>query len=211
MGEHTSERASGWRAFIGRVWLWWFGWGVGGGAPGVRKAIVVAAPHTSNWDFPFTLAVAWTLGMRMKWVGKHTLFRFPFGGFMRAIGGIPIDRKKSVNFTQSIVDLLNANDDLLIIISPEGTRAKTKRWKSGFYHMARGANVPIILGYLDFGKKVGGLGEVFTPTGDLESDAAYLRAFYTGIHGRNGAQTGEISFVETPALKGIDAIEASAE
>jgi len=176
--------------------LWFFGWRVSGGAPSVRKAIVVAAPHTSNWDFPFTMAVAWTLGVKMKWVGKHTLFRFPFGGFMRSIGGIALHRGTTKNFVEQIVELLDASEDLLVIISPEGTRSKVKRWRTGFYHMARNANVPIVLGFLDFRKKEGGLGEVFAPTGDLEGDAAHMRAFYSGICGKNGEQTGEISFAE---------------
>ncbi len=183
---------------MGRLWLKAFGWKTGGGVPGVRKAVVVAAPHTSNWDFPFTMAVAWSQGMHMKWVGKHTLFRFPFGGFMRSIGGIALDRNNSKNFTQQVVDLINESDDLLVVIAPEGTRSKVQRWRTGFYHMARGANVPIILGYLDFPNKTGGLGEVFVPTGDLEHDAQYMRDFYANIRGKNGNQTGEITFAEAP-------------
>ncbi len=184
----------GLKAFIGRNFLRYHGWDVQGGPPGVKKAVVVAAPHTSNWDWPFTIAVAWALGVEMRWVGKHTLFKRPWGTFMRFCGGISVDRKNSKNFVQSVVSVLDAHDELFLVIAPEGTRSKTSRWKTGFYHMARGANVPVVLGFLDYQRKVGGMGELFYPSGDLEKDAEHLRAFYKDIVGTCPGNTAEISF-----------------
>ena len=181
---------------LGRAWLRLFGWEVEGGHPGVKKAVIVAAPHTSNWDLPFTVATAWAIGLKMKWVAKHTIFAGPFGWFLRSIGGVAIDRRASQNFVNQIVDLLNSHDELMLIVAPEETRTKVARWKTGFYHMARGAQVPIVLGFLDYERKRGGLGDLFYPTGDLEADAEHLRVFYKNIKGRNPRQMSEISFTE---------------
>jgi 1-acyl-sn-glycerol-3-phosphate acyltransferase len=192
-----SDRVTGIKAVIGRAWLSAFGWTVSGGHPGVHKAVVVAAPHTSNWDWPFTIAVGWAIGVKMQWVGKHTLFKGPMGPIMRAFGGVSVDRRSSHNFVQQIVDrfaMCGEDDELMIVISPEGSRSKVGRWKTGFYHMARSANVPIILGFLDYERKQGGLGTIFWPTGDLEADAAHLREFYKHVRGRNQRQMSEISF-----------------
>jgi 1-acyl-sn-glycerol-3-phosphate acyltransferase len=179
---------------IGRAWLRAFGWSVEGGVPDVPKAVVVAAPHTTNWDLPFTLAVAWALGIRIRWVGKHTLFRAPFGGLMRALGGVSVDRRGSNDAVSAIAALLERHQRLLLIIPPEGTREKADRWKTGFYYIALAADVPIILGYLDYQRKVGGLGHVFQPTGVLEDDVAAIRSFYSTIRGKYPERESEIVF-----------------
>jgi 1-acyl-sn-glycerol-3-phosphate acyltransferase len=181
-------------ATIGRAWLRAFGWKVEGGAPDVEKAVVVAAPHTTNWDLPFTLAVSWALGIRIRWVGKHTLFRFPFGPLMRALGGISVDRRGSHDAVAAIAELMKTQPELLLIIPPEGTREKADRWKTGFYYIALAAEVPIVLGYLDYRRKVGGLGHVFWPTGVLEDDVAALRAFYAEVRGKYPENESEIVF-----------------
>ncbi len=178
----------------GRAWLRAFGWRVAGGVPNVKKAVVVAAPHTSNWDLPFALAVAWALGIRIRWVGKHTLFRFPFGPLMRGLGGVSVDRRGSHDAVTAISELLRQADHLLLVIPPEGTRDKADRWKTGFYYIALAADVPIVLGFLDYAKKCGGIGHVFRPTGAPEDDMAALRAFYSDIRGKYPENESEIIF-----------------
>ena len=171
-------------AILARAWLSSFGWRIDGVAPDVPKAVVVAAPHTSNWDLPFTLAVAAALGVRISWMGKHTLFRPPFGALMRAVGGLSVDRRSPGGVVGQAVDLLGRHERLFLVIAPAGTRADTDRWKTGFYRIAEGARVPIVLGFLDYGRKVGGLGKVFTPTGDVEADMDAIRAFYAPMRGK---------------------------
>jgi 1-acyl-sn-glycerol-3-phosphate acyltransferase len=170
---------------IGDAWLKAFGWKVEGGVPDVRKAVVIAAPHTSNWDLPFTLAVTWKLGFPMSWLGKHTLFTGVKGKFFRAVGGIAVDRSRRSDAVANAVDVIDAHQDLFLIVAPEGTRSKTTRWKTGFYHMAVSANVPIVLGFLDYKNKRGGLGTLFWPTGDIDADMKKIRAFYSTIEGKH--------------------------
>jgi 1-acyl-sn-glycerol-3-phosphate acyltransferase len=170
---------------VANTWLKAFGWKVDGEVPEVRKAVVIAAPHTSNWDLPFTLAVSWKLGFSMSWLGKHTLFKGLQGKFFRATGGIPVDRSRRSDMVANAVEVIEQHDDLFLIVAPEGTRSKTERWKTGFYHMAVGANVPIVLGYLDYKSKRGGLGTLFWPTGDIEADMKKIRAFYAAIEGKH--------------------------
>jgi hypothetical protein len=184
------------RYLIGKVWLGAFGWHVEGGPPDVRKAVVVAYPHTSGWDLPFTLAVSFVLGVRFNWIGKHTLFKAPFGPFFRFLGGVPVDRGGRHNAVTATAELLREHDELLVIIAPEGTRGKAKRWRTGFYYIALAADVPIVCGFLDYEKKCGGFGHVFRPSGDIEADWAALRDFYAGVKGKHPATQGEITLGE---------------
>jgi 1-acyl-sn-glycerol-3-phosphate acyltransferase len=179
---NTSKKAT---RVIANVWLKAFGWRVDGGLPDVRKAVVIAAPHTSNWDLPFTLAVAWKLGFSMSWLGKHTLFKGLAGKVLRATGGIAVDRTQRTDMVAHAVDVIGQHDDLFLIVAPEGTRSRTERWKTGFYYMAVGAKVPIVLGYLDYKIKRGGLGTLFWPTGDIDADMKKIQAFYANIHGKH--------------------------
>jgi 1-acyl-sn-glycerol-3-phosphate acyltransferase len=169
---------------VGRAWLAAFGWKVDGGKPAARKAVVVAAPHTSNWDFPFTLAVAWAIGLDIAWLGKDSMFRWPFAGVLRASGGIPVDRRAAHDVVAQVAARLRAADDLYVVLSPEGSRRHVDRWKTGFYFIAIEAQVPIVLGYLDYAKKRGGLGTTWTPSGDLSADAAHITAFYASVTGK---------------------------
>lgn len=183
---------------LGRAWLRAFGWSVEGAGPDAKKAVVVAAPHTTNWDLPFTLAASWALGLRIRWVGKHTLFRFPFGPLMRALGGISVDRRGSHDAVSAIAEIVKKHDELLLVIPPEGTREKADRWKTGFYYIALAADVPIVLGYLDYRRKVGGFGHVFRPTGVIADDVAAIRAFYADIRGKYPERESDIVFREEP-------------
>lgn len=161
------------------------GWRVEGDMPADRKMVVIAAPHTTNWDLPLMLAVAFYYRVDLKWMGKDGLFKPPFGGLMRALGGIPIDRSKSNDVVSQMVDVYAQADDLLVAIPPEGTRAKTRYWKTGFYHIADGAGVPIALGFLDYPTKTGGVGGLLHTTGDYGADLEEIKAFYAGKTGKH--------------------------
>ena len=161
------------------------GWRVVGGAPTVPKYVLIAAPHTSNWDFPVALMVCFALRLRVYWTGKDSLFPPLVGGVMRWLGGIPVNRARSGNLVQATVDAYNSNARLIVIVPPEGTRSKVTQWKTGFYYIAQGAGVPIALGYLDFRKKEAGLSRMFQPSGDIAADMVEIQAFYAGITGKN--------------------------
>ncbi|MFZ6771873.1 lysophospholipid acyltransferase family protein [Undibacterium sp. SXout7W] len=164
------------------------GWRIEGQAPAVQKYVLIAAPHTSNWDFPVTLMVCFAMRLRVYWMGKASLFPPVFGLVMRWLGGIPVDRSKAGNLVQSTVDAFHRSERLTVIVPPEGTRGKVTHWKTGFYYIAEGSGVPIALGYLDFKKKLAGIGKMFTPTGDINADMEEIKAFYNGITGKNPKQ-----------------------
>jgi 1-acyl-sn-glycerol-3-phosphate acyltransferase len=187
------EHGGGFLGALGRTWLRVAGWRCDPRVPGVKKAVLVAAPHTSNWDLPFSLALSFVLDIKISWVGKHTLFQPPLGTFMRAIGGVPVDRRGRNDAVKSIAKLFEGRDELMLMVPPEGTRGRAKRWKTGFYYIALEAKVPIVLGFVDFGNKVGGLGEVFWPTGDIRKDFEHLRKFYAGMKGKYPELQGEIT------------------
>lgn len=171
---------------LSRAFLRLNGWTVEGSLPPeARKAVLIAAPHTSNWDLPYTLMVAFVLHLNVYWMGKHSLFGFPFGPLMRWLGGIAVDRSRSNQLVSASAAALRAADGpVQLVVPPEGTRGKTRHWKTGFYYIALEAGVPIILAYMDYQRKVAGLGPVFTPTGDVEADMARIKHFYAGIKGR---------------------------
>jgi 1-acyl-sn-glycerol-3-phosphate acyltransferase len=166
------------------------GWRVEGRLePRAARCVVIAAPHTSNWDFPFTLLGAFALGMRIRWLGKAALFRAPFGGLMRWLGGIAVQRERSTNLVAaSVAALQDAPGPLQLVLAPEGTRSRAAQWKTGFHHIARGAGLPIQLSYLDWGGRRIGLGPLVDPTDDVDGDIARIRAFYAPFRGRNADQ-----------------------
>jgi 1-acyl-sn-glycerol-3-phosphate acyltransferase len=175
---------------LSRTLLRLSGWRVEGHLPPQsQRCVVIAAPHTSNWDFPYTLMGALVLGMHIRWLGKASLFRFPFGGLMRWLGGMAVQRDRSNNLVaSSVAALLAAPGPLQLVIAPEGTRSRTAHWKAGFHHIARGAGLPIQLSYLDWGQRCMGLGPLVTPGDDVDGDIARIRAFYAPFKGRNAAQ-----------------------
>jgi len=195
----VGARASRTAQRLGRLYLRLFGWQVAGALPACPSAIVIAAPHTTNWDLPFMLAVAYTLGVKPAWLGKRELFRRPFGGFMRWLGGVAVDRSERRDLVRQVVDQLTAGARLFLVVPPSGTRRRAEYWKSGFYHIARGAGVPIVCAYLDYARKVGGIGLVFTPTGDVVADMDRVRAFYAPIRGRFPEQTTPVRLREEDA------------
>ena len=167
------------------LFLKMLGWRVEGEIPDIKKFIIIAAPHTSNWDFPISLAFAFALKIKIYWMGKAAMFRWPFGAACRWLGGIPIDRSRSHNVVEQCVKVFKDRDKLIMVIPPEGTRQKVSCWKTGFYHIAREANVPIVLGFLDYRRKIGGIGPIFYPTGRIESDMQEIKAFYATIAGKH--------------------------
>lgn len=185
---------------FGRAWLRAFRWQVEGGAPPVDKAVVVAAPHTSNWDLPFTLAIAWSLDLDIQWVGKHTLFEIPvWGRVLTKLGGIGVDRRQKNDAVKAIAGAVKSRDRILLIVPPEGTRGAAKRWKTGFYWIAIESGVPVVLGFLDYENKRGGLAEVFQPSGDIAGDFEKLRDFYKDMHGKHPDRQGKVALSDEEA------------
>jgi 1-acyl-sn-glycerol-3-phosphate acyltransferase len=172
------------------VYLKLAGWKVLGALPAdAQRSVFIAAPHTSNWDLPYTLMVAFVLRLNIYWMGKSSIFSFPFGPLMRWLGGISVDRAKSNNLVAASAEAIKqAQGALQLIVPPEGTRSKTRYWKTGFYHIAVAAQVPIVMAYMDYERKVSGLGPMFVPTGDLEADMLRIKAFYAPFKGKNAAQ-----------------------
>lgn len=165
------------------------GWKIEGTPPTAPKYVLIAAPHTSNWDFPLSLAIAFVYRFEMHWMGKDSLFSGWRGPVMRWLGGIPINRASRNNVVAETIAAFNASDRLIIAVPPEGTRAKVTKWKTGFYYIALGANIPIALAFLDYRRKVGGFLSTFSPTGDAEKDIAAIRACYAGITGKYSDQS----------------------
>ncbi|MBU3935773.1 lysophospholipid acyltransferase family protein [Patescibacteria group bacterium] len=166
------------------LFLKMIGWCKEGSLPDIPKYVMILAPHTSNWDLPIGLAIAFALKLRGYWLGKDRLFRWPFHGFFQWLGGIPIYRSKSSDVVAQMVQVFKERASLAMVLAPEGTRKKVTYWKSGFYHIARDANIPIVLAFLDYLRKAGGIGPVFNPTGDIEADMEYIRAFYATVTGK---------------------------
>ena len=166
------------------------GWKLEGKLPAnARKCVLIAAPHTSNWDLPYTLMVAFALRLNVYWMGKQSLFAPPFAGLMRWLGGIAVNREQASNLVDASARALAAAEGpVQLVVPPEGTRSKTRYWKTGFYYIALQAQVPIVLAYMDYGRKVSGLGPVFQPTGDVDADMAAIKAFYAPIQGKNAMQ-----------------------
>ncbi len=171
------------RAF-GRTLMRLSGWRAVGILPDVKKVVVVVAPHTSNWDFVVGVMTLLALDIRIAFLGKHTLFKGIFGGMMRAIGGIPVDRSTAHGVVGETVAAINAADKMVFALAPEGTRQLDHGFKSGFLHIAHGANVPICLAYFDFANKVVGFGPTMTVSGDTARDLQKVLAFYRPIRGK---------------------------
>ena len=166
------------------------GWKVSGQLPANgRKCVLIAAPHTSNWDLPYTLMVAFALRLNIYWMGKEQIFKPPFRGLMMWLGGLPVRRESANNLVAASIEALQAADGpVQLVVPPEGTRSKARYWKTGFYYIAVGAQVPIVMAFMDYERKISGLGPVFEPTGDIEADMVTIKAFYAPFKGKNPSQ-----------------------
>ena len=180
------------RRFLARAFLKMTGWKPDGVRPDVNKYVLIAAPHTSNWDFPYLLAFAEYFDVRISWMGKHTFFRWPMGIGARALGGIPVRRHKREDLVTAMARGFDDHEELGLVVPAEGTRSYVEYWKSGFYHIARAAEVPIVMSYLDYTTKTGGFGPAFHPSGDVRKDMDAIRSFYSGRQGKFPALFGEI-------------------
>lgn len=149
------------------------------------RFVLIGAPHTSNWDFVLMLLVVLKLRLKLFWMGKNSLFPAPIGWLMKWLGGIPVDRSRHHNLVDHTVMQYRENPELIVLIPPEGTRSRVKEWKTGFYHIAVNAQVPVLMGYIDASKKEAGLADFFHPTGNIEVDMPTIRAFYADKIGIN--------------------------
>jgi 1-acyl-sn-glycerol-3-phosphate acyltransferase len=193
---HPGPSTSWLQYWAARLWMFVFGWDTEGDHPQVEKAVIIAAPHTTNWDLPHMIAAAWIFRVKISWMGKHTLFKPPFGWFMRLLGGVPVDRRAPGGLVKHVAETFGQHDKLLLAVPPSGTRSKRDRWKSGFYWIAHTAQIPVVCGYLDYGRKKACLGYTFVPTGDIKADMDKVRAFYAGVKGKYPADQNDIVLKE---------------
>jgi 1-acyl-sn-glycerol-3-phosphate acyltransferase len=171
-------------SWVGSTFLKVLGWRLEGSLPDVPKFVFIAAPHTSNWDFLIFITVTFAFKIRCVWMGKDSLFRPPFGIIFTWMGGIPIDRSSSQSVVDQAVQVFHSRDEIVMGLSPGGTRKKTDHWKKGFYYVAMGANVPIVFAFADYERKVAGFGPMLMPTGDIQADMEVIREFYKDIKGK---------------------------
>jgi 1-acyl-sn-glycerol-3-phosphate acyltransferase len=176
------------------------GWSLEGARPAHARYVLIAAPHTSNWDFPLMLLYAAAFDIKVRWMGKHSLFAWPVGWLMRRLGGMPIVRHRAGNLVTAMVAAFEQADQLVLVVPTEGTRDRTDYWKSGFYHIARQAKVPIVPSFLDFSRKRGGFGAGLSTTGNVVADMQYFRDFYAGMAGKFPANSGPIRLREEADL-----------
>ncbi|BAH39796.1 acyltransferase [Gemmatimonas aurantiaca T-27] len=186
LGPNVPQSRHPWLQHLGLWWMRRTGWQFEGQMPDLPKFVVIVAPHTSNWDFFIGLAAKWALGFGTSWWGKASLFIPPLGWFMRAIGGIPIDRHNKANVVEHTIAAFRARSQFVVSLAPEGTRRQVTAWRSGFWHVAQGAGVPICCVAFDWGRRVVRLG----PTTEAhETNAtegiARIRALYAGVQGRH--------------------------
>lgn len=177
---------------IAKSMLFCLRWRTEGKLPDDPKYVLIAAPHTSNWDLFYMLLVAFDLNAKMYWMGKDAIFIKPFAGIMKWLGGIPIDRSRSNNLVDQAIEQFNKSEQLLMTVPPSGTRSRVAYWKTGFYHIAHGAGVPIVLGFLDYRRKAGGIGPAITPSGDYLKDMEVITTFYSGITGKKPEKMSDI-------------------
>jgi 1-acyl-sn-glycerol-3-phosphate acyltransferase len=168
------------------------GWTLRYEDPGTCRYVLIVAPHTSNWDFPLGLLAAWAMDLRANWMGKHTLFKGILGPFSRALGGIPVYRDDASDMVQQMADRFAEADHLVLGMAPEGTRKHQAHWKSGFWHIARVARVPIAMAYIDYATREIAVGGTFNPSDDREADFEIIRDFYRGRRGKHPGKEGTI-------------------
>ncbi len=175
-------------AGFGRRMMDLAGWrleNIDGGFPDAPKFVLIVSPHTSNWDFPVGLMAKFALHLGARYIAKHSLFRWPLGVFMRAVGGVPVNRSAASDLVEQTVRIFNERTELVLVITPEGTRSKVARWKSGFHRIARAAGVPMVLSSFDYSRKVVRLGPWFEATEDYEADLARIQSHITASMARH--------------------------
>jgi 1-acyl-sn-glycerol-3-phosphate acyltransferase len=176
LGPNVPRRGNAFSRGVGRLGLGLLAFRIEGPVPDVARVVLIVAPHTSNWDFVVGLFAKLALGLRARFIAKHTLFRGPFGSFLRWLGGMPVDRKMPGGIVESAIETMRAADRLFLVLTPEGTRSKVPAWRSGFYRIAHGAGVPILPVAFDYRKRRVAFQPLFTPSGDYEADLPALRS-----------------------------------
>ncbi len=184
VGENVPKRKTYFLPWVGTFIFSLFGWNFKNEFPNIPKFVVIIGPHTSNWDFVFGMAAIFILGARISWMGKQPIFRKPFGGFVRWLGGIPIDRNSSHGMVETMIAQYKSRDKFILALAPEGTRKKVKKWKSGFYSIAAGANVPILMACFDYKDKLISFAPLIYPSGNLNTDMKEMQLFFENIRGK---------------------------
>ena len=185
LGASVPRRGSAPVRALGRAVLGVLGWRVTGAVPDLPKFVIAVAPHTSNWDFVVGAATMFALDLKLTFIGKHTLFRWPIAGLMRWMGGVPVDRSAPHGVVGETVNAMAGVEQRVLAIAPEGTRRRGARFKSGFLHIARGANVPVVLASLDYAARCVRLGPSFMPGADIDAELRRVEAFFATVKGRN--------------------------
>lgn len=180
-GNHLPLWKGTWYKKICRYILCKAGWQIRGELPDLPKLVVIVAPHTSNWDFILGLLTMFSIGFKAHWLGKHTIFHWPLGKILRKIGGIPVNRTVSHGVINTAVTAFQENEKFVLGMAPEGTRKRVEKWKMGFYYIARKANVPVVLAYLDYKEKVIGFGRTVYLTEKMSDDIKMILSFYRNI------------------------------
>lgn len=184
LGASLPRRGNAFSAALSRLAFRWSGWRIEGNFPDLPKFVVIVAPHTSNWDFFVGLMAMFGLGLRGRFLGKHTLFRWPLGIFMRWLGGLPVIRSSSHNVVEQTVEHFRQSDRMILALSPEGTRKKLPAWRTGFYWVAVGAGVPIVPVSFDFPRRCITIHPPETPSGQLEADLPKLQRHFSSVMAR---------------------------
>lgn len=172
------------------------------------RAVFIAAPHTSNWDAFWALTYKVAIRLDVHWFAKNSLFWFPLGALLRSLGGVPLDRKRAGSAVDQAVSMFRDNEQYHFGLAPEGTRSRADHWKTGFYRIALAADVPVLLGFIDYGRKRIGIGPMLKLSGDPEKDLGFCREFYAGIEGRWPDKVSPIAFPERRNKKGRDKVPA---
>jgi 1-acyl-sn-glycerol-3-phosphate acyltransferase len=182
---HQTEPCSRAAHWIGRTFLWVFGWRLEGELPPDPRFVALGAPHTSNWDLPVVVSSAWALGVRMRFLAKREIFGPATGWLFRAMGGIPVERSSPQGLVDELVEAFALRERLALMIPPDGTRGRRDCWKSGFYHVALGAGVPVVASYADYARKRTGIAGWIRLSGDVRADMDAIRELYAGITPRH--------------------------
>ena len=181
---------------LARAFLRATGWKPEGERPTAPRFVLIAAPHTSNWDLAYLLALAEVYDLHISWMGKHQIFRWPFGGLFRALGGIPIRRHERADRVGAMAKEFTERETFALVVPSEATRAWAPHWKSGFYQIARRAEVPIVMGFLDYRRRRGGFGPALRVTGDVKQDMDRIRSFYADKIGKYPEKFGPVKLRE---------------
>jgi 1-acyl-sn-glycerol-3-phosphate acyltransferase len=176
------------------------GWEIVGELPAEKRAVVIAAPHTSNWDGFWALVYRVAVQLDIHFFAKRSLFWFPLNILLRALGGVPLDRKRAGSAVDQAIEMFKTKESYYFGLAPEGTRSRADHWKSGFYRIAEGADVPVVLGFLDYGKRRIGIGPALKLSGDPQKDLEVFREFYRDVRGRHPEMAGPITFPDRPQV-----------